>query len=46
MSESKPPKGNEEWDKEYDRRTSVEHSNRREKQTIKLEDGKHRSMKM
>lgn len=41
-----PPRDSKEWDKEYDRRTSVERSNKREKQDYKLEDGKHRSTKM
>ena len=41
-----PPRDSEEWDKEYDRRTSVERSNKREKQDYKIEDGKHRSTKM
>ena len=33
-------------DKEYDRRTSVERSNKREKEDYKLEDGRHRSSMM
>lgn len=41
-----PPRDSKEWVKEYDRRTSVERSNKREKQDYKLEDGKHRSTKM
>lgn len=41
-----PPRDSKEWNKEYDRRTSVERSNKREKQDYKLEDGKHRSTKM
>lgn len=41
-----PPRDSKEWDKEYGRRTSVERSNKREKQDYKLEDGKHRSTKM
>lgn len=41
-----PPRDSKEWKKEYDRRTSVERSNKREKQDYKLEDGKHRSTKM
>jgi hypothetical protein len=41
-----PPRDSREWNKEYDRRTSVERSNKREKQDYKLEDGKHRSTKM
>lgn len=41
-----PPRDSKEWQKEYDRRTSVERSNKREKQDYKLEDGKHRSTKM
>lgn len=35
-----------EWKKEYDRRTSVERSNKREKVDYKLEGGRHRSTKM
>ena len=34
------------WEKEYDGRTSVERSNKREKEDYKLEDGRHRSTKM
>ena len=41
-----PPRDSKEWDKEYSRRTSVERSNKREKQDYKLEDGRHRSTKM
>lgn len=41
-----PPRDSKEWKKEYDRRTSVERSNKREKQDYKLEGGKHRSSKM
>jgi len=41
-----PPRDSKEWDKEYDRRTSVERSNKRQKQDYKLEDGRHRSTKM
>lgn len=41
-----PPRDSEEWKNEYARRTSVERSNKREKQDYKLEDGKHRSTKM
>ncbi len=41
-----PPRDSKEWKKEYDRRTSVERSNKREKNDYKLEDGKHRSTKM
>ena len=41
-----PPRNSLEWDKEYDRRTSVERSNKREKEDYKLEDGKHRSSMM
>lgn len=41
-----PPRDSDEWDKEYDRRTSVERSNKRQKLDYKLEDGKHRSSKM
>ena len=32
--------------KKYDARTSVERSNKREKEDYKLEDGRHRSTKM
>ena len=41
-----PPRDSKAWEKEYDRRTSVERSNKREKQDYKLEDGRHRSTKM
>ena len=41
-----PPRGSEEWEKEYANRTSVERSNKREKEDYKLEDGRHRSTKM
>lgn len=41
-----PPRDSKEWKKEYDRRTSVERSNKREKKDYKLEDGRHRSTKM
>lgn len=41
-----PTRDSEEWDREYDRRTSVEKSNKCEKQDYKLEDGKHLSTKM
>lgn len=41
-----PPRDSKQWKKEYDRRTSVERSNKREKQDYKLEGGKHRSSKM
>ena len=41
-----PPIDSKQWKKEYDRRTSVERSNKREKEDYKLEDGRHRSTKM
>ena len=41
-----PPRDSKAWEKEYDRRTSVERSNKREKKDYKLEDGRHRSTKM
>ena len=41
-----PPRDSKQWKKEYDRRTSVERSNKREKEDYKLEDGRHRSTKM
>ena len=41
-----PPRDSKEWKKEYDRRTSVERSNKREKNDYLLEAGKHRSTKM
>jgi len=41
-----PPRDSKAWEKEYDRRTSVERSNKREKNDYKLEDGRHRSTKM
>lgn len=41
-----PPRDSNAWKKEYDGRTSVECSNKREKEDYKLEDGRHRSTKM
>lgn len=41
-----PPRDSKAWEKEYDRRTSVERSNKREKSDYKLESGRHRSTKM
>ena len=41
-----PSRDSKEWKSEYDRRTSVERSNKREKIDYKLEDGRHRSSKM
>lgn len=41
-----PPRDSEDWKKEYNARTSVERSNKREKVDFKLEDGRHRSTKM
>ena len=41
-----PPRDSDEWKKEYNARTSVERSNKREKLDFKLEDGRHRSTKM
>ena len=41
-----PPRDSIAWKKEYDGRTSVERSNKREKEDYKLEDGRHRSTKM
>ena len=41
-----PPRDSKEWKLEYNRRTSVERSNKREKIDYKLEDGRHRSSKM
>lgn len=41
-----PPRDSKEWKKEYDRRTSVERSNKREKNDYLLEAGKHHSTKM
>ena len=41
-----PPRDSKAWKKDFDRRTSVERSNKREKNDYKLEDGKHRSTKM
>ena len=40
------PRDSKAWKKEYDRRTSVERSNKREKEDYKLEDGRHRATKM
>ena len=41
-----PPRDSKEWKSEYNKRTSVERSNKREKIDYKLEDGRHRSSKM
>ena len=41
-----PPRDSKAWKREYDGRTSVERSNKREKEDYKLEDGRHRSTKM
>ena len=41
-----PPRESKQWNKIYSRRTSVERSNKREKDDYKLESGKHRSTKM
>ena len=41
-----PPRDSEEWKKEFNARTSVERSNKREKIDFKLESGRHRSSKM
>ena len=41
-----PPRDSKAWKKEYNGRTSVERSNKREKEDYKLEDGRHRSSKM
>ena len=41
-----PPRDSKAWKKEYDGRTSVERSNKREKEDYKLEYGRHRSTKM
>lgn len=41
-----PARGSNQWKEEYNARTSVERSNKREKEDYKLEDGKHRSSKM
>lgn len=41
-----PPRSSNEWKLEYNARTSVERSNKREKIDFKLEDGRHRSTKM
>ena len=41
-----PPRDSSEWKKEFNARTSVERSNKREKLDFKLEDGRHRSTKM
>ena len=41
-----PPRDSEDWKPEYNRRTSVERSNKRQKIDYKLEDGRHRSSKM
>ena len=41
-----PPRDSTAWKREYDGRTSVERSNKREKEDYKLEYGRHRSTKM
>jgi hypothetical protein len=41
-----PPRGSDAWKKEYNARTSVERSNKREKSDYKLEGGRHRSTMM
>ncbi len=41
-----PPRDSKAWEKEYNGRTSVERSNKREKEDYKLEDGRHRSTKI
>jgi len=41
-----PPRDSTQWITEYDKRTSVERSNKREKIDYKLESGRHRSSKM
>ena len=41
-----PPRDSKEWKLEYNSRTSVERSNKREKIDYKLEDGRHLSTKM
>jgi len=41
-----PARDSNAWKKEYNGRTSVERSNKREKKDYKLEDGRHRSTKM
>ena len=41
-----PPRDSNEWKLEYNKRTSVERSNKREKIDYKLESGRHRSTKM
>lgn len=41
-----PPRDSKEWKKEYNARTSVERSNKREKLDFLLENGRHRSTKM
>ena len=39
-----PPRNSKEWKLEYNARTSVERSNKREKLDFKLEDGRHHSL--
>ncbi len=41
-----PPRDSTAWKKEYDTRTFVERSNKCEREDYKLEDGRHRSIKM
>ena len=43
---NKPPRSSKEWKLEYNTRTSVERSNKREKIDFRLESGRHRSTKM
>ena len=46
LGSSLAPRDSTAWKREYDGRTSVERSNKREKEDYKLEDGRHRSTKM
>ena len=41
-----PARDSREWKEEYAKRTSVERSNKREKEDYRLEDGRHRSTRM
>lgn len=41
-----PPRGSKEWKQEYNKRTSSERCNKREKEDYLLENGRHRSSKM
>jgi len=43
---TQPPRGSDEWNRLYKRRTSVERTNKRQKIDYRLESGRHRSTRM